>query len=408
VLYFVYFHSKFALQACTTYVDLKKMGNKILITGASGAYGSGLCKIGKQWGYDVYGTDIAEPDPELLDSKHFVKADITDPNSIKPLADLGVDAVIHTAGIIDMMAVELHQKVHVEGTGHLIDLFKKTDLKVWVTVATAALHGGTTEDIYITEDHPRVLKDSYTTTKAQEYDLTLEKIKDKAIIIQPALVYDEKNRYLFKEIAEILALNLLPALPDDGNLWVGMVHPLDLATGTLMALERGDFGESYIICDDRPLTLMEIAKMVSEATNCRVPTRSIRLSVLERLLGMLDRIEQMLPALEGMEPMATMMEDMGIDLANFQLPMDPDYMRTHHKFSNAKLKEATKRNAKQWRVNEAIVKKFAEGWKPEIDPLKEMPKVLKYWTEQDPPIIKKDAQYPDVIEYLYDRMAGFF
>ncbi|MHA1132624.1 MAG: NAD-dependent epimerase/dehydratase family protein, partial [Candidatus Helarchaeota archaeon] len=260
-------------------------------------------------------------------------------------------------------------------------LFKKTDLKVWVTVSTAAIHGGTTENVYITEDMPRVLKDSYTITKAQEYDLTLEKIGEKAIIIQPALVYDEKNRYLFKEIAEILALNLLPALPDDGNLYVGMVHPHDLATGTLMALERGDFGESYLICDDHPLKLMEIAEMVSKATNCRVPTRSIKLSVLDRLLGMLERMQQMLPALEGMEPMATMMEDMGIDLANFQLPMDPDYMRTHHKFSNAKLKETTKRNAKQWRVNEETLKRFSDGWKPEVDPHKEMPKVLEYWTE---------------------------
>ena len=69
--------------------------------------------------------------------------------------------------------------------------------------------------------------------------------------------------------------------------------------------------------------------------------------------------------------------------------------------------DVTKRNAKQWRVNEASVKKFTEGWKAEIDPKVEMPKVIKYWTEQDPPIVVKDAEYPDVIEFFFDMMSGF-
>jgi len=378
------------------------MTGKILITGANGSYGSALWKIAKEWGYEVYATDMMD-----LEAENYIKADITDPESIKPLADLGIEAVIHTAGIIDMTKTELHQKVHIEGTSNLIDLFKETDLKVFVSVSSAAIHGGTREDVFITETTPRTLKDSYTTSKAQQYDLTLQKFGEKSMIIEPSLVYDERNRYLFKEIAELIALNILPALPENGSMWVGMVHPIDLATGTLMAIERGEFGQSYIICDDRPLSMMELAKMVAEATNARVPTRSIRLQVLDRLVGMLGMLDTMLPAIEGMEPMGSMMADMGIDLKNFKLPMDADYIRTHHKYSCNKLKEVTKKNAKKWRVNDASVKKCPNGWKPEIDVFKEMPKVLKYWTEQDPPIIKKDAQYPDVIEYIFDRVAGF-
>jgi len=378
------------------------MTGKILITGANGSYGSALWKIAKEWGYEVYATDMMD-----LEAEDYIKADITDPESIKPLADLGIEAVIHTAGIIDMTKTELHQKVHIEGTSNLIDLFKETDLKVFVSVSSAAIHGGTREDVFITETTPRTLKDSYTTSKAQQYDLTLQKFGEKSMIIEPSLVYDERNRYLFKEIAELIALNILPALPENGSMWVGMVHPIDLATGTLMAIERGEFGQSYIICDDRPLSMMELAKMVAEATNARVPTRSIRLQVLDRLVRMLGMLDTMLPAIEGMEPMGSMMADMGIDLKNFKLPMDADYIRTHHKYSCNKLKEVTKKNAKKWRVNDASVKKCPNGWKPEIDVFKEMPKVLKYWTEQDPPIIKKDAQYPDVIEYIFDRVAGF-
>jgi len=377
------------------------LSGKILITGANGSYGSALWKIAKEWGYEVYGTDVMDSK-----EKNYIKADITDPNSIKPLAKLGVDAVIHTAGVIDMMKTELHQKVHIEGTSNLIDLFKNTELKAFVSVSSAAIHGGTLEDVFITEKMPRVLKDSYTISKAQQYDLTLQKFGEKSMIIEPSLVYDEKNRYLFKQIAELIALNILPALPDNGNLWVGMVHPIDLATGTLMAIERGDFGQSYIICDEKPLRMIEMATLVAQATNARIPTRSIRLEVLDRLLKMLGMVDTLLPALEGMEPMASMMGDMGIDLAKFKMPMDPEYMRTHHKYTSAKLMEVTKKNAKKYRVNEATLKKYPDGWKPEVDPKVEMPKVLKYWTEQDPPIIKKDAQYPDVIEFLFDQVAG--
>ncbi len=380
---------------------VRKMTGKILVTGSQGSYGTAVCKIAKEWGYEVYGTDVAD-----LKEKNYVKADITNPESIKPLAKLGVDAVIHTAGIIDMMKTELHQKVHIDGTRNLINLFKNTNLKVFVSVSSAAIHGGTKEDVFITEENPRVLKDSYTTSKAQQYDLTLAEFGEKSMIIEPSLVYDERNRYLFKQIAELLALNILPALPDNGNFWVGMVHPIDLATGTLMAIERGDFKQSYIICDEKPLRMIEIAKLVSEAANSRVPTRTIRLEVLDRLLKMMGMLDTLLPALEGMEPMATMMKDMGLDLKKLKLPMDPEYMREHHKYSSAKLKEVTKRNAKKWRVNEATLKKYPTGWKPEIDPKIEMPKLLKYWTEQTPPIIKKDAQYPDVIEFLFDQVGG--
>lgn len=381
------------------------MSGKLLITGANGSYGSALCKVAKDWGYEVYGTDVVDIDPAVLDAGHFIKADITDPESIKPLAKLNVDAVIHTAGVIDVTKIELHQKVHIDGTRNLINLFKQTDLKVWVTVASAAIHGGTKEDILITEDRPRVLKDSYTTTKAQEYDLTLEMWKDKSLIIQPALVYDERNRYMFREIAQMIALQILPALPDYGSFGVGMVHPYDLATGTLLAIERGEFGQSYIIVS-KNMTLRDIAEIVAKETNARMPTRNIRLEVLDRLVKMIGMMDMLLPALEGMEPMATMMQDMGIDMSKFKLPIDPEYMSTHHKFSSQKLIDTTKRNATQWRVNEASVKKFTDGWKAEIDPYIEMPKVIKYWTEQIPPVVVKNAQYPDVIEFLFDMISG--
>ena len=330
--------------------EMELLGNNILVTGSMGSYGSAVVKIGREWGYTVYHTDIREP---ATPDKFFIKADISDKESIKPLGALDIDAVIHCAGVIDVRATELHQKVHIEGTQNLIDLLG-AKVKVWITVATAAIHGGTEDDVAIDETYPRVLEDSYTATKAQEFDLTLEKIGDKAIIIQPALIYDEKNRYMFKEIVEFASLGLLFVLIEKGKFKLNLVYPTDLATATLLLLERGEFGQSYIICDDYPVTLRDLVDLTAQETSARPydPKRSISAEMIKNMMRQVDRLQENMPSLEGMEPIGSIMEEMGIELGGFSMPIDPSYLTTHHRFTNKKAKDAIKNNAEQWRVLE--------------------------------------------------------
>ncbi|MHA1753629.1 MAG: NAD-dependent epimerase/dehydratase family protein [Candidatus Helarchaeota archaeon] len=382
------------------------MAKRVLVTGANGSYGSALVLELLKQGYEVYATDIVVPERPI---RNFIQADITKPEDVAKLPE--VEAVIHPAGVIDIMATDLHKLVHLEGTKNIINHYKDNyneTLKVFVTVSSAAIHGGTMEDELIDEKKPRVLKDSYTTTKAQEADLTRELIGDRCVIIEPALIYDERNRYMFKEIVEMIALKLLVLLPEQGSYKLNMVHPYDLATGTICAMERGDFGEAYIICDDHVIELREIAEMVAKETGARAPKISISKETLTKLMAQMDNITTMLPALNGMEPLSTMLDNFGIKLSEgFELPVDPEYMITHHHFTNAKLKEATKKNAGKWRVDPDSVNYFKDGWYPVVDPKIEMPKVIRYWTSTDPPIIPKDADLQDVIEFLMRFILGF-
>jgi len=384
----------------------EKMGKRVLVTGCNGSYGAAQVLELLRQGYEVYATDLFPPE---IPMKNFIKADITKPEEVKKFPE--VEAVIHPAGVIDIMRSDLHKAVHLDGTRNIINHYKdnyKDTLKVFVTVSSAAIHGGTEEDVLIDETKPRVLKDSYTTSKAEEADLTRELIKEKCVIIEPALVYDERNRYMFKEIVEMVALKLLVFLPEGGSYKLNMVHPYDLATGTICAMERGDFGEAYIICDDIDLTLGEIANMVAENTGARPPKISLKKETLKKLIGQLDNLKTMLPALTGMEPVATMLGNLGLDLkGGLDLPIDPDYMITHHHFTNAKLKAHTKKNQGKWRVDPDSINYFKDGWYPMIDPKKEMPKVIRYWTAQDPPVIPKDADLQDVIEFLMKYIQNF-
>ncbi|MBD3229172.1 MAG: NAD-dependent epimerase/dehydratase family protein [Candidatus Lokiarchaeota archaeon] len=382
------------------------MGKRVLVTGSNGSYGSALVLELLKQGYEVYATDIVVPERPI---KNFIQADITKPEEVAKFPE--VEAVIHPAGVIDVLATDMHKAVHLDGTKNIINHYKDNyndTLKVFVTVSSAAIHGGTPEDTLIDEDRPRTLKDSYTTSKAEEADLTRELIGDRCIIIEPALVYDEKNRYMFKEIVEMIALKLLVFLPEHGSYKLNMVYPYDLATGTLCAMERGDFGEAYIICDDYPLKLKDIADMVAAETSVRPLTLGIKKETLQRLMGQMDNLQAMLPALQGMEPLSTMLENMGLDLgAGLELPIDPDYMTTHHHFTNAKLKEASKNNSGRWRVDPTSVDYFKDGWKPVINPFEKMPEVIRYWTSTRPPIIPKDSDLQDVVEFLFRYVQDF-
>ena len=90
---------------------------KLLITGASGLYGSKLAKLALERGIDVYSSDIQG----LSTVGNFVKLDISGKaqvdeafNTIKP------DVVVHAATMTDVDKCELYKdlawKVNVDGT----------------------------------------------------------------------------------------------------------------------------------------------------------------------------------------------------------------------------------------------------------------------------------------------------
>ena len=77
----------------------------ILITGACGGIGKAASELLISKGYNVYGLDFVERD---IPGLHFVKADLTDADSVKNAFNVvaeqveGLDAILHFAGIYKM------------------------------------------------------------------------------------------------------------------------------------------------------------------------------------------------------------------------------------------------------------------------------------------------------------------
>ena len=101
---------------------------KLLITGASGLYGSKLAALAIEKNFEVYSCDVQE----LPVCGNFVKFDVSNKelvneafNRIKP------DVVVHAATLTDVDKCELNKelawKVNVEGTRNIVEAAKNTD-----------------------------------------------------------------------------------------------------------------------------------------------------------------------------------------------------------------------------------------------------------------------------------------
>lgn len=79
----------------------------ILVTGASGGMGNTICRLLTEKGFQVYGLDCKEPDPDNT-VMHFTTCNITDSGSVTAAFEkvksqlCHLDGIIHTAGIYDL------------------------------------------------------------------------------------------------------------------------------------------------------------------------------------------------------------------------------------------------------------------------------------------------------------------
>src|SRR4030042_4857446 len=95
---------------------------KLLITGASGLYGSKLAKLAVDRGIEVYSSDIQG----LSTYGNFVKLDIADKAQVdEAFHNIKPDVVVHAATLTDVdkceMNKELAWRVNVDGTKNIAE-----------------------------------------------------------------------------------------------------------------------------------------------------------------------------------------------------------------------------------------------------------------------------------------------
>jgi dTDP-4-dehydrorhamnose reductase len=158
---------------------------KLLITGASGLYGSKLAQMALSKNYEVYSTDIQS----LSVYGNFVKLDISGKAQVdETFKTIKPDVVVHAATLTDVDKCELNKelawKVNVEGTKNIVEAAKNTG-SFLIYISTDYVFGGE-KGCYKETDTPNPIN-YYGVTKLKAEEIV--KTQKEYFIARPSVIY---------------------------------------------------------------------------------------------------------------------------------------------------------------------------------------------------------------------------
>ena len=158
---------------------------KLLITGASGLYGSKLAQIAQLKNYEVYSSDIER----LSVYGNFIKLDISGKTQVdEAFKTIKPDVVVHAATLTDVDKCELNKelawKVNVEGTKNIVEAAKATGSFLFY-VSTDYIFDGETGNYKETEAPNPINHYGVTNLKAEE----IVKTQKEYFIARPSVMY---------------------------------------------------------------------------------------------------------------------------------------------------------------------------------------------------------------------------
>ena len=166
--------------------------------------------------------------------------DVTDPASLRLPA---ADTVLYAVGM-DRSQGKTMREVYVNGLGHVLDTIPAAARFIYVS--STGVYGQTGGEWVDETTDTQPLEESGKVVLAAE-QLLREKRPD-AIVLRFAGIYGP-DRVLRRQAL----LNGEPLVGDAGK-WLNLIHAEDGADAVLAAAERAAPGETYLVCDDEPVT----------------------------------------------------------------------------------------------------------------------------------------------------------
>ncbi len=162
---------------------------KVLITGATGLYGSKLTQMCIERGFEVYSCGIQQ----VSAFDNCVKMNISDkPMVDKVFLNVNPDVVVHAAALTDVDKCEtkkqLAWKINVEGTKNIVDASKKHG-SFLVYISTDYVFNGT-QGLYKETDTPEPIN-YYGETKLEAENLVETNLTDYCIE-RPSVIYGSR------------------------------------------------------------------------------------------------------------------------------------------------------------------------------------------------------------------------
>jgi dihydroflavonol-4-reductase len=303
---------------------------KCFVTGASGFIGSNLVHELLERGHRVKA--LLRPGTEergLLGQKfERVAGDISDRQLLERELD-GCDWCFHLAASYHLWMRDYAPMytVNVEGTRNVLEAAGKAGCRKIVycsTVGCIGLPSGvngsvvpTTEAAVVTEEQ---LTGDYKRSKFQAEAVAMELFRKKGlpiIIVNPSAPIgpgDVKPTPTGQLIVDFLNRRL-PAYVDTGLNWV---HVRDVAVGHILAAEKGEFGQRYILGNRQGnWTMAQSLAMLEKITGLRAPRKRIPFWLALRVAEVSEHIA----SFTGKAPQATLA---GVRMARYKMWYDPE------------------------------------------------------------------------------------
>jgi nucleoside-diphosphate-sugar epimerase len=225
-------------------------------------------------------SDLAELGCEL------VEGDLASTDAIRRGVQ-GCDAVFHIAAVykvgIPSSEREAMRDANVGGTERVLDAAIEANVPRIVYVSTIGIFGNTHGKV-VDESYDRDgegFLSCYEETKYRSHEVALDRISKGApiVIVQPGGVYGPGDHSELGNIIDQTRTGKLKMLmfPQTG---FNLVYVDDVAAGILLAYEKGNVGESYVLGGEIS-TMGDLIRKVAALSGRKAPTREMPASLMK-------------------------------------------------------------------------------------------------------------------------------
>ena len=255
---------------------------KAFVTGGTGFIGNRVVRRLRERGDEVVAlvrspekaTDLSALGCEL------VEGDLSSEQAIRE-AVRGCDAVFHIAAVykvgIPASERDAMRDANVGGTERVLDAAIEAGVQRIVYVSTVAVFGNTRGEV-VDETYHRNGEDflsCYDETKWHSHQVALDRIGKGApiVIVQPGGVYGPGDRSELGNMIDQAATGKLKMLlfPETG---INLVHVDDVADGIVLAYDKGEVGQAYVL-GGQISRMGELVAKVCEIAGRNAPKREL-------------------------------------------------------------------------------------------------------------------------------------
>jgi nucleoside-diphosphate-sugar epimerase len=225
---------------------------KILVTGASGFLGSHIVEQVIAQKDEARALVRHSSNKAHLEGQRGVEIALGDVGAADSLekAMEGVDAVIHSAGLVKARSQKEFDEVNTAGTAMVLASAKRAGVKRFVYVSSLTVVGSSVDGKPVAKDAPAAPLTGYARSKWAAEELVRSEAKNLPVtIIRPPLIYGPRDREVLSFFKAIKS-GLLPYLGDGQNT-LSVTYAPDCAAACVRAAKSFDVpsGNTYFVDD---------------------------------------------------------------------------------------------------------------------------------------------------------------